>query len=118
MGQPYILHPLRVMGRCQGEKAQIVAVMHDLNFAAAYSDQLLAMADGQIVAHGPVRELMDGRLLTGVFGTPVQVMDVAGSPTALYCLGKACPPGLDCSQLPCCCEQPRVRVTLSGSAGR
>ena len=96
----------------------VVMVMHDLNFAAAYSDQLLAMADGQIVAHGPVRELMDGRLLTGVFGTPVQVMDVAGSPTALYCLGKACPPGLDCSQLPCCCEQPRVRVTLSGSAGR
>ena len=69
----------------------VVMVMHDLNFAAAYSDQLLAMADGQIVAHGPVRELMDGRLLTGVFGTPVQVMDVAGSPTALYCLGKACP---------------------------
>lgn len=29
-GQPYILHPLRVMLRCQGEEAQMVAVMHDL----------------------------------------------------------------------------------------
>lgn len=29
-GQPYILHPLRVMLRCQGTEAQIVAVMHDL----------------------------------------------------------------------------------------
>ncbi|MBS2037846.1 HD domain-containing protein [bacterium] len=30
MGQPYILHPLRVMHRCQGVQAQIVAIMHDL----------------------------------------------------------------------------------------
>ena len=29
-GHPYILHPLRVMLRCQGEEAQMVAVMHDL----------------------------------------------------------------------------------------
>ena len=29
-GQPYILHPLRVMLRCQGAEAQMVAVMHDL----------------------------------------------------------------------------------------
>lgn len=29
-GQAYILHPLRVMLRCQGESAQMVAVMHDL----------------------------------------------------------------------------------------
>lgn len=91
----------------------VVMVMHDLNFAAAYSDQLMAMADGQVVAHGPVRELMDGRLLTGVFGTPVQVMDVDGSPTAVYCMGKACPPGMRCSQVPCCCEQrDRLRVGL------
>lgn len=82
----------------------VVMVMHDLNFAAAYSDQIMAMADGQIVAHGPVRELMDARRLTRVFGTPVQVMDVDGSPTALYCLGKSCPPGRDCAQEPCCCD--------------
>ncbi len=83
----------------------VVMVMHDLNFAAAYSDDLLAMADGSIVAHGPVRELMDANVLTGVFGTPVQVMDVDGSPTALYCLGKRCPPGLDCESVPCCCAR-------------
>ncbi|MBT9583774.1 HD domain-containing protein [bacterium] len=29
-GEPYILHPLRVMLRCQGAEAQMVAVMHDL----------------------------------------------------------------------------------------
>lgn len=29
-GQPYILHPLRLMMRMRGESAQIVAVLHDL----------------------------------------------------------------------------------------
>lgn len=29
-GQPYILHPLRVMFHCQGEDAQICAVLHDV----------------------------------------------------------------------------------------
>ena len=29
-GQAYILHPLRVMMRCHGLEAQMVAVMHDL----------------------------------------------------------------------------------------
>ena len=29
-GQPYILHPLRVMLACEGRVAQIVAVLHDV----------------------------------------------------------------------------------------
>jgi len=29
-GLPYILHPLRVMARVEGEEAQIVAVLHDV----------------------------------------------------------------------------------------
>lgn len=29
-GQPYILHPLRVMFTCQSEAARIVAVLHDV----------------------------------------------------------------------------------------
>ncbi len=29
-GQPYVLHPLRMMARLDGEAAQIVAVLHDV----------------------------------------------------------------------------------------
>jgi (p)ppGpp synthase/HD superfamily hydrolase len=29
-GQPYILHPLRVMFRCEGETARTVAILHDV----------------------------------------------------------------------------------------
>lgn len=30
LGQPYILHPLRVMHRCRGEAAMVAAVLHDV----------------------------------------------------------------------------------------
>lgn len=96
----------------------VVMVMHDLNFAAAYSDELLAMADGQIVAQGPVSELMTSQLLSGVFGTPVQVLDVDGLPTALYCRGKSCPPGRDCAQQPCCCERHPAQDGAGGASLR
>src|SRR3954468_18541377 len=29
-GQPYILHPLRVMFRCEGDLARTVAILHDV----------------------------------------------------------------------------------------
>ena len=32
----------------------VVMVMHDLNFSAAYSDQMMALKDGQIVAHAAI----------------------------------------------------------------
>ena len=60
----------------------IVMVMHDLNFAAAYSDRIMAMADGQIVRHAPVAEVMDEALLSDVFGTPIRIRDIDGRPTA------------------------------------
>ena len=37
----------------------IVTVMHDINFAAKYSDRICAMKDGQIAAYGTVEEIMD-----------------------------------------------------------
>ncbi len=61
----------------------IVMVMHDLNFAAAYSDRIMAMADGQIVRHAPVAEVMDEALLSDVFGTPIRIRDIDGRPTAI-----------------------------------
>lgn len=71
----------------------VVLVMHDLNFAAAYSDRMLALQNGEVRAHAPVSQVMTDRLLTEVFGTPVQVTTVAGQLTALYCRGETHPIG-------------------------
>ena len=37
-GAPYILHPIRVMLACEGEKEKIVALLHDTRAGGVLSD--------------------------------------------------------------------------------
>jgi iron complex transport system ATP-binding protein len=53
----------------------IVIVLHDINFAAAYSDYIIAMEDGRIAVHGTPDEIIRDDVLTRVFRTPVTVVD-------------------------------------------
>ncbi|WP_038177767.1 ABC transporter ATP-binding protein [Vibrio rhizosphaerae] len=46
----------------------IVMVLHDLNLAARYSDQLLAMINGQIYAHGEPEKVLTHDTIQAVFG--------------------------------------------------
>ena len=62
----------------------IVVVLHDINFAAHYSDHIIAMKEGGVVESGPVAEIMTGEVLTRVFDTPVQVIDGPTGPLAVY----------------------------------
>ncbi|WP_106768854.1 ABC transporter ATP-binding protein [Paenibacillus faecalis] len=62
----------------------ILTVMHDINFAAKYSDRICAMKDGQICAFGTVEEIMDGELLTDIFETKIEILDGPYGPIAIY----------------------------------
>ena len=46
----------------------IVAVLHDLNQAARYADQLIVMREGQIVTSGPPADVITPDLMETVFG--------------------------------------------------
>ncbi len=61
-----------------------VVVLHDLNAAAVYSDHMVAMADGRVIAAGRTPELMNDELLSEVFGLPIEVHEVAGRPQAIF----------------------------------
>ena len=62
----------------------IVVVLHDINFAAKYSDQICAMKDGQIAAFGTVAEIMDEHLLTDIFETKIEIIEGPHGPIAVY----------------------------------
>lgn len=62
----------------------ILTVMHDINFAAKYSDRICAMKDGQIAAFGTVEEVMDPEVLTDIFETKIEIMDGPHGPVAIY----------------------------------
>lgn len=62
----------------------VIVVLHDINFAATYSDRIVAMSDGRIIADAPVAEIMRPEVLADVYGTPVDVREIDGRPVALY----------------------------------
>ncbi|WP_130798658.1 iron ABC transporter ATP-binding protein [Streptomyces otsuchiensis] len=62
----------------------IVIIIHDINFAAAHSDRIMALRDGQVVTTGTIGEIMRDTVLTEVFDTPVKVIEVDAKPIAIY----------------------------------
>ena len=62
----------------------IVTVMHDINFAAKYSDRICAMKNGQIAAFGTVAEVMNGQILTDIFETKIEIIEGPYGPIAIY----------------------------------
>lgn len=62
----------------------VVLVVHDVNFAAAYADRIVALADGRIVASGTPDEIVTASVLERVFQTPVEVIEHGGQRVAVY----------------------------------
>ena len=62
----------------------IVLVIHDVNFAAAYADRIVALADGRVVASGTPEEIITPEVLELVFKTPVEVLEHGGKRVAVY----------------------------------
>lgn len=62
----------------------IVLVVHDVNFASAYADRIVALAEGRVVASGTPEEIMTPEVLESVFGTGVDVIEHEGRKVALY----------------------------------
>lgn len=55
------------------EHRTVVLVLHDLNHAARYSDHLIAMRDGKVIAHGDPTEIVTAELVEHVFGLRCRV---------------------------------------------
>lgn len=53
----------------------VVMVLHDLNLAVRYSDHLIVMRDGAVVASGVPKDIISAELLLEVFGLEAAVID-------------------------------------------
>lgn len=62
----------------------ILTVLHDINFAAKYSDRICAMKDGKIAAFGTVKEIMDSKILTDIFETKIEIINGPYGQIAVY----------------------------------
>lgn len=66
-----ISHQIEVLRLCRQITANgrtVLAVLHDLNQAARYADELVVMHHGKIVAQGAPHDILTTELITDVFG--------------------------------------------------
>lgn len=51
----------------------ILLVIHDINFASCYSDQIIALREGRLVGAGPTEEMIETRMLKRVYDMDIPV---------------------------------------------
>lgn len=62
----------------------IVIVIHDINFAAAYSDRIVGMRDGQVIVEGTPEEVMDSAVLAEIYDMYIPIHEVEGKRLGMY----------------------------------
>jgi iron complex transport system ATP-binding protein len=62
----------------------IVLVLHEINYAAFYSDYICAFVNGGIAAFGTVEEVMNPETLSKIYGVDFEIMRIEGKPLSIY----------------------------------
>lgn len=62
----------------------VILVLHEINYAAFYSDRICAFADGRVAAFGPVEEVMTREVLGDLYQVDFEIMRIAGKPLSVY----------------------------------
>lgn len=77
---------LELVSRLNRERGTTVAmVLHDLNLAARYADELVVMSQGRIIAQGPPAEVVTGEIMRDAFGLEATIVadPVTGTPLVI-----------------------------------
>ncbi|MDY5152797.1 iron complex transport system ATP-binding protein [Actinobaculum suis] len=79
------VHMMRHLRRAADELGRtIVLVLHDINFASRYSDQIIALRDGVVCDSGTPEEIMSPCRLSNVFDADIDVVDTHRGRVAIY----------------------------------
>lgn len=70
--QVEILTLIRELSRERG--MGVIIVLHDINLAARYCDDILALKDGRFVAHGKAVDVVTGAVLEEIYGVAMGVV--------------------------------------------
>jgi len=65
---------MRLVRRVADEGRGVLAVLHDLNLAAAYADRVVLMHDARVIESGTPAEVLRADLLEAVFDIPMLVI--------------------------------------------
>ncbi|HIY61936.1 MAG TPA: ATP-binding cassette domain-containing protein [Candidatus Mediterraneibacter stercoripullorum] len=62
----------------------VVLVLHEINYAAFYSDYICAFVDGKIAKFGTVNEVMTKENLSEIYRVDFEIQEIQGKPLSIY----------------------------------
>lgn len=62
----------------------VVIVLHDINFAASYADEIVAMKQGRVFKQGPTAEVIHKEVLDNLYDMNIRVCEIEGKRFCLY----------------------------------
>ena len=62
----------------------VVLVLHEINYAAFYSDYICAFKDGRISKFGTVEEVITKENLSEIYNVDFEIMQIEGRPLSIY----------------------------------
>ena len=63
-----------VRGLCDSQGAGVIVVLHEINMAARFCDEIVALKDGRLVARGTPAEIMNAGTLAAIYGIAMDVL--------------------------------------------
>ena len=62
----------------------VILVLHEINYAAFYSDYICAFVGGKIAKFGTVEEVMTKENLAEIYNVDFEIMEIEGRPLSIY----------------------------------
>ena len=62
----------------------IIIVLHDINMASQYADEIVAFKDGQVFCKGTTAQIMQADLLSQLYEIPIKLADINGKKICIY----------------------------------
>lgn len=76
---------MKVLRRLVGELGKtVVIVLHDINFASCYSDDIVALKQGRVVKEGAAEAMIEPSVLKEVYDMDIPVETINGNKICIY----------------------------------
>ncbi len=62
----------------------VVLVIHDINFASCYSDDIIAMRDGRLIHQGSPARIMQAEVLSDIYDIDIRIEEIDGNRIGVY----------------------------------
>ena len=69
---------------CDELDKTVILVLHEINYAAFYSDYICALVDGRVAKFGTVDEVMTKEVLSSIYNVEFEIMRIEGKPLSIY----------------------------------